>query len=101
MIVLHAAFPIKPEKRSEALDLARDLVEQSNREAGMIDYRAATDVRDENVVRFFEQYEDAEAFESHTETDHFREFEAALDDLLAGEPEVVRFDVESAAELEL
>ncbi|MFD1599065.1 putative quinol monooxygenase [Halobellus rarus] len=101
MIVLHATFPIKPEKRSEALNLVENLVEQSNREPGMIDYQAATDVRDENVIRFFEQYEDAEAFESHTGTDHFQEFEAALDDLLAGEPEVVRFDVASAAELEL
>jgi quinol monooxygenase YgiN len=101
MILLHAVFPIKPEKRSEALDLAETLVEQSNREPGMIDYQAATDIRDETVIRFFEQYEDAEAFESHTQTDHFQEFEAALDDLLAGESEVVRFDVESATELEL
>ena len=101
MIVLHATFPIKPEKRSEALDLTGDLVEASNREPGMVDYQAGMDVQDENVIRFFEQYEDADAFESHTRTDHFQEFEAALEDLLAGEPAVVRFDVESAAELEL
>jgi quinol monooxygenase YgiN len=101
MIVLHAAFPIDPEKREEALELVETLVEESNREAGMIDYRATTDVLDENTVRFFERYEDAEAFESHTQTDHFREFEAALPDLLAGEPEVLRFDVEEATELDL
>ncbi|OYR44142.1 MULTISPECIES: hypothetical protein [unclassified Halorubrum] len=35
------------------------------------------------------------------ETDHFREFEAALPDLLAGEPEVTRFEVDSATEMEL
>lgn len=101
MIVLHASFPIKPDKRTEALELAETLVEQSNREEGMVDYRATTDVTDENTIRFFERYEDESAFESHTQTDHFKEFAAALPDLLAGEPEVLRFDVENASELEL
>lgn len=101
MIVLHASFPIDPDRRDEALELVDDLVEQSQAEDGMIEYRATTDVQDPNVIRFFEQYEDAEAFESHTETAHFQEFEAALPDLLAGEPEVIQFDVDSATELEL
>jgi len=101
MIVLHAAFPIDPDRRGEALALIEDLVEQSRAEEGMIDYRAATDVSDPNVVRFFEQYDDQAAFEAHTETDHFQEFEVALPDFLAGEPEVLRFEVESATELEL
>jgi quinol monooxygenase YgiN len=94
-------IPIDPDKREEALDLIEDLVEQSQAEEGMIDYRATTDVNDPNVVRFFEQYEDENAFEAHTQTDHFQEFEAALPDLLAGEPEILRFDVESASELDL
>jgi quinol monooxygenase YgiN len=101
MIVLHATFPLDPAKRAEALDLIEDLVEQSQQEEGMIDYRAATDVSDPNLVRFFEQYEDAAAFEAHSQTDHFQKFEAALPDLLAGEPEVHRFEVDSATELEL
>lgn len=54
-----------------------------------------------NVVRFFEQYEDNAAFEAHSETDQVQRFEAALPDLLAGESEVRRFEVESATELEL
>lgn len=101
MIVLHATFPLDPEQRDEALDLIEDLVEQSQAEDGMIDYRAAKDVSDPNLVRFFEQYEDEAAFESHSQTEHFQEFEAALPDLLAGEPEVRRFEVDSATELEL
>ena len=101
MIVLHAEFPLDPGSRDEALDLIADLVEQSQAEDGMIDYRAATDVSDPNLVRFTEQYEDAAAFAAHSETDHYQEFEEALPDLLAGEPRVLRFDVDSATELEL
>ncbi|WP_338045786.1 putative quinol monooxygenase [Natronorubrum tibetense] len=44
-------------------------------------------------MRFFEQYVNTEAFEAHTQTTHSQEFEAALQDFLAGEPEVIQFDV--------
>jgi len=101
MIVLHATFPIDPDHREEALELADALVDESNEEDGMIDYRATTDVQDENVLRFFEQYEDQAAFEAHSQTDHFQRFEERLPDLLAGEPEVRRFEVSDASELEL
>ncbi|WP_254763653.1 putative quinol monooxygenase [Natrinema marinum] len=101
MIVVHASFPIDPDSREEALDLIADLVTESQQEDGMIDYRAATDVSDPNVVRFFERYEDEAALGAHSQSDHFREFSAALPDLLAGEPEVTRFDVESAEDVDL
>ncbi|QKY17671.1 putative quinol monooxygenase [Halorubrum sp. CBA1229] len=101
MIVLHAVFPLDPDKRDEALDLIAELAEKSRAEPGMIEYRPTTDVDDPNVVRFFERYEDEAAFEAHSKTDHFQAFEAALPDLLAGEPEVTRFEIESADELEL
>lgn len=101
MIVLHATFPIDPERREDALDLADHLVEESNREDGVIDYRAAVDVQDENRIRFFEQYEDEAAVEAHENSDHFQRFEEALPELLAGEPEVLRFEVSDVAELDL
>lgn len=101
MILVHATFPLDPAKREEALETIEDLVEQSQAEAGTIEYRAAMDVSEPNTARFVERYEDADAFETHTETEHFEAFEAALPDLLAGEPEVLRFEVESATELEL
>jgi quinol monooxygenase YgiN len=101
MIVLHAVFPVDPAHRDEALAHIETLVEESNTEDGMIEYRAAVDVQDENTIRFFEQYEDAEAFEAHSETDHYQAFEEELPELLAGEPEVMRFEVSDATELEL
>lgn len=101
MIVVHATFPIDSKRRDEALELVRDLAEHSRGEEGVIDYQVATDVGDPNVFRFIEQYEDEAAFEAHSETDHFETFEAALPDLLAGEPEVTQFDVDTATDVEL
>lgn len=101
MIVLHASIPVDPDKREEALELANSLVEASNREDGMIEYRATVDVRDENTLRFFEQYEDEAALAAHEETEYFQTFERRLPDLLAGDPEVVKFEVDDATELDL
>jgi len=101
MIVIHAVFPIEPEEMDTALELTEEMIEQSNREEGVIDYRAAKDVGDENVLRFFEQYEDAEAFESHATSDHLQAFSSAFMPLLSGEPHIERFAVDSASEVEI
>lgn len=101
MIVLHAAFPVDPDRREEAIDHARELAEQSRAEDGNIEYRVTTDLDEPNTIRVFEQYEDEAAFGAHAESDHFAAFEEALPDLLAGEPTVTRFDVESTSDVEL
>ena len=100
MIVLHAKVPINPENRDEALELAETLVEHTNEEEGVIDYRAAIDLQDENTIRFFEQYEDAAAFGAHFETDHYQAFEQQIPEYLTGIPELVKFDVSGATELD-
>lgn len=101
MIVVHAEFPIDPDRRDEAIDLMGEVAEHSRAEDGVIEYEIATDIDDPNLFRFTEQYEDEAAFGAHTESEHFAEIAAALPDLLAGEPSVTRFDVDSASEVEL
>lgn len=101
MLVIHAVFPIDPEQRAKAIEMSREIAEKSRAEAGVIEYRVAADVEDEQTLRFFERYEDEAAFLDHTQTEHFEEFEGAIPELLAGEPTVMRFDVEEASELEV
>ncbi|WP_435180034.1 putative quinol monooxygenase [Halorussus sp. AFM4] len=99
MIVVHAAVPIDPDRREEALERVRALAEQSRAEDGVVDYRATTDVDDPNVVRFFERYEDRPALDAHGETDHYREWVEALPDILGGDVddvEVTQFAVTDA-----
>jgi quinol monooxygenase YgiN len=101
MLVVHATFPIDPNHRDRAVELMRDLAEQSRAEEGIVDYRVNTDIDDPDLFRFVERYEDEAAFGAHVETEHFREFEAALPELLDGEPTVTRFDIESVSDVEL
>lgn len=82
MIVVHAALEIDPGQRDEALDAVENLVEQTREEDGVIDYVAATEVANPDVIRFVEQYEDEAALEAHNESEHYREFEAQLPELL-------------------
>jgi len=101
MLVIHATFPIEPTHRDRAVEQMRTLAERSRAEDGIVDYRVTTDIDDPTLFRFVEQYESEAAFEAHVETDHFRDFEAALPELLDGEPDVTRFDVENVSDVEL
>jgi len=101
MIVVHATFPIDPEQREEALERASELVDASREESGVIEYDAATDLQEPNLLRFTEVYEDEAAVGAHLESDHFEAFEAKLPDLLAGEPEVMQYEVSDATEMEV
>ena len=102
MIVIHASMPLDPEKRDEALDHIEELAGTVRaEEEGTLEYRATTDVEEPNVVRFFERYEDEAALGAHSQTDHYQEFAEMLPEWLAGEPEVIRFDVEEMSELDL
>ena len=101
MIVVHATFPIDPDERDRVLDRIDELQEHTREEPGVIEYVASTDVEDPNLLRFTERYEDEEALGAHTQTDHFAEFAAMLPEILAGEPEIMQYDVSDATELEL
>ncbi|SEA09827.1 Quinol monooxygenase YgiN [Haloplanus vescus] len=101
MLVVHATIPVDPAHRDRAVELMRTLAVESRAEEGVIDYRVTTDIEDENVFRIVERYEDEAAFGAHVETEHFGEFEAALPELLDGEPTITRFDVENATDVEL
>ena len=101
MLVVHAYFPIDPDRRAEALDVFETMVEESNQEPGILEYRAAADLQEENTIRFIERYEDAEAFEAHAQTDHYHELEAKLPELLAGEPKITQYEVSDVTEIEV
>lgn len=99
MIVMHAALPIDPNGKAEAIDLLVDLAEQSRAEDGVIEYRVTTDAEDPNTIRVFEQYEDDGAVDDHMSSDHFQTFQADIEGYIAGEPTLTRFDVSAETDV--
>jgi len=101
MLVIHATVPVDPESREEAVEEACSVAEESRKEEGVIDYHVAVDAEDENLLRFFEQYEDEAAFGAHASSEHFGEFASKLPGFLNGEPVLTQFEVTDASEVEL
>lgn len=99
MIAMYATLPVQADSRAAAIDLVQELAERSREEPGVIDYRPAVDVAEENTIRIFEQYEDESAVEAHMSSDHFESFQADIAAHLAGEPTLYRYDVESKTQL--
>jgi len=101
MIAIKATVPVDPDERERAIEMMSDLAEKSRAEDGVIDYRIATDIEDPNVFRALEQYEDEETLDRHLQAEHTQNAMATLPEILGGEIEMRRLDVESASDFEM
>ena len=57
-----------------------------------------TDINDRNTLRFFEQYEDAEAVEAHVQSDYYQEWMDNLPELVDGQLQNIRFSLDESPE---
>lgn len=89
MIVVHSTIPLDPDRLDEAKQLVASVTEQSREEDGTIRYRAMVDLDDRSTVRFFEQYEDKDAWDAHTESAHYQKFMRQLPTVVDGQMETV------------
>jgi quinol monooxygenase YgiN len=94
-IVIRGALPIRPDKRAEAIAAFIAVSEGSEQEDGCVSYRFAEDVREPNRFLISEHWSDAEALAGHFETPHMAAFSSQVADLLAGAPEVLKYEVSS------
>lgn len=99
MLVIHARVPLDPDSRDDALEMIESLADRARMEEGTIDYRATTEIGEQNVVHFFERYEDEAAWNTHGETEHYGAFERALPQIVDGEITVERYDVDGDPEV--
>lgn len=103
MLATNSKVWIDAEYQDSARDLIQELADKSRNEEGIVDYQVSEDIEDHRLFRFFEVYEDEEAFNSHMETDHVQEFIADLSELVDGEPEmeVTQINIESMNDLDM
>ncbi|MFC4247880.1 putative quinol monooxygenase [Natribaculum luteum] len=97
MLVIHTTIPFDSARREEVMELVSGLVECSKTEDGTVRYRAMIDIDDPSVMRFFEQYEDAAAAETHTKSVQYRRFVKSLPDLVDGKIETIQFETDEIA----
>ena len=98
MIIVHGTIPIKPECRDDALQLARRMSEETQKETGCLSYDFYVGLRDPDTLVLFQEWESMDALMNHFQTPHMEEFLQALPDLLAGEITTRRYAVQNLEE---
>ncbi len=71
MFVITAKCVVKPEKRKEFIECAKELILKSNQEIGCVYYDLHTQDTNENLLTFVELWKDKEAIELHNNSEHF------------------------------
>lgn len=97
MFVVRTTIPVNPDHRETAIEYVSDLMDYSRREDGTVRYHATTDIEDPNLLRFFEQYEDVAAAETHTESEPYRRFNEVLPEFVDGTIETIQFEADDVS----
>lgn len=72
MITITAKCKLIEGKKEEFIKLAKELVEESNKENGCISYNLYEDINDENIVTFIEVWGSSEDINKHNNSEHFK-----------------------------
>jgi quinol monooxygenase YgiN len=97
VIVVAGTVSIRPERREEAVAVAREMARATRAEPGCISYRFYADLEDPTTFFVFEEWESEAALGRHFETEHMRVFQSRLPGLLAGAMGIKRYVVGSAS----
>ena len=96
MIIVTATITGKPGKRDELIFRSQDVIKSTRLEQGNISYELLASTEDEDVLLMFEKWENREVLDAHMQTEHFKAFGAAIEDLMAKELEIAIYSADKA-----
>ncbi|MCE7699442.1 MAG: antibiotic biosynthesis monooxygenase [Methanobacterium paludis] len=96
MIMVTAKITAKTGERDNIISKSQDLIDSSRLDAGNISYNLYASTEDDDLLLMLEQWENPEVLEAHMQTEHFKAFGAAIEDIVAKEMDI---DVYSAEEV--
>ena len=94
ILVLAKAIPKDEDACERIVEFAQDLIENTKKEEGNIDYNLYSNTADGTLL-FVEQWESVEILGSHLQTDHFLRFGDNIKDLVAAELIIDVFDADA------
>jgi quinol monooxygenase YgiN len=83
-MMITARLSVKPEKVKDFLVAAKEMVENSNKEAGCKSYQLFQDPYDNSGFIFVEEYKNQAAVEAHFGSEYFKAFGPKIGDLVQG-----------------
>jgi len=93
MIIVTAMMHVKNGKKEAFILEAKDLISASRKEDGCINYNLLTDIEDENALVMLEQWKDIDSLKKHMKTDHFLQFEVAIEPFLSNVVDIKSYSV--------
>ena len=93
MIVISGTIYIKKDKVSEAIALAKEMMEKTGEEVGCITYRFYSDVESPDIFRVFEEWESEEDLQAHFDSPHMAEFLPQIGKITAAPPDIRKYIV--------
>lgn len=90
MIRLLVKNQIKPEFKLEYLKLVKNLVEETRKEKGCIEYYLNHNDED-NVVFFIELWEDEQSLEKHSNSEHIKKYAPLLAKMCEVKEEIEKY----------
>ena len=96
MRIIVAELEAVPERRAELLEVLDGLLEPSRAEPGCVSYRYFFDSENDNLIHFFELWQDQAAVDFHFATPHFQALGAKLPNLIVGGPNLRIYEATAA-----
>ncbi|MBK8048647.1 MAG: antibiotic biosynthesis monooxygenase [Anaerolineales bacterium] len=101
MIVIIGKVTIQPDKQAWFIEEINKAVEATLQEDGVSRYELVQAVGEPNTFMMLEEYADEAALAHHMGTEHLKALGAALGNVLAGPPEIKRYNVTSTELLQM
>lgn len=87
-MMIIAKLSVKPEKAKDFIEVAKEMIEMSNKESGCSFYQLYRDPFDNTKFVFVEEYKNQAAVDSHFATGYFKAFGPKIGDLVVGPAEI-------------
>jgi quinol monooxygenase YgiN len=87
-MMIVARLSIKPEKIKDFTEVAKFMIENSNKEPGCKSYQLYQDPYDNTKFVFVEQYTNQAAVDTHFAADYFKAFGPKVADLVSGPTQI-------------
>lgn len=83
-----ARIPAKPGQRDELINALKPLIEAVEAEEGTLRYILHTDTKDPDVLWFYEQYTDGDAFSAHGSSEAMKTLGPAIGEFAGGKVDI-------------
>ncbi len=94
MIMVTAKITAKSGERDNIIAKAQDLITSSRSDLGCISYNLYASTENKDVLVMLEQWENFELLHAHMQTEHFKVFGTATEDILAEKIDISVYSAE-------